>query len=97
MPMDGGPYGGGQKRWNKKNAGNLKPRGAGIISAAHLLLALEDKTPYDCECCVRVSSGKVAAAVAPGPNIDTYCGPTALVPRIWEPLHPGGLCMSAVN
>jgi len=43
-----------------------------------------------------VSSGKVASALTSG-FTDTYCGPTVLVPRILQPLHSGGLCMSAVN
>jgi len=70
---------------------------AGITSGANLLLALEEKKPYDSKCCVRVSSGEVASAVRAGAFIDTYCGLTLLVPRIFSRCTPGGLCMSAVN
>lgn len=69
----------------------------GIIGAAHLLLALGEKTPYGCECCVRGELGQRCLGVDPGRSTDTYCGPTVLVPRIRkQPLHSGGLCMSAV-
>ena len=72
-----------------KNSGGFAPA-AGITSAAHLLLALGRKTPYDCKCCIRVSSGVVASAVRDGAFTDTYCGLTLLVPRILQPLHSGG-------
>ena len=68
----------------------------GITSAAHLLLALGRKTPYDWQCYVRVSSGVLGSAACAA-FTDTYCGPTVLVPRIFSRCTPGGLCMSAVN
>lgn len=54
------------------------------MGAAHLLLALEDKTPYAGKCCVRGMLGQGCLGSCAGVWTVTYCGPTVLVPRIWE-------------
>ena len=96
--------------WRKPNWRKMRPRSArhipvvmapfapavGITAAAHLILALGGKTPYDWQCYVRVCSGVLGSAACAA-FTDTYCGPTVLVPRIFSRCTPGGLCMSAVN
>jgi len=73
-------------------------RVSGMSGAAHLLLALEVKTPYDWQYCVRVSSDEVApGGLRPGVHRHLLRSDRVGAKNL-QPLHTwGGLCMSAVN